>query len=107
MTAPQITPGRWEQRSYNVWVEGKGTLCSVRNPWNNEAERMANAKAIAAVPLLIQALRPFAGHVGKAGEKVTLTIGKDSWTGTLTTDDFERVRSALLAAGVISQELKL
>lgn len=36
------------------------------------------------------ALAPFARHVGKRGSTVTLTIGDDTWTGTLTTDDFER-----------------
>lgn len=42
---------------------------------------------------LREALKPFAQHVGKSGEQVTLTIGKDTWTETLTTDDFERARA--------------
>jgi hypothetical protein len=37
-----------------------------------------------------EALKPFAGHVGKSGECVTLIIGKDTWTASLTTDDFKR-----------------
>ena len=36
----------------------------------------------------IQALRPFAGHVGKRGEAIRLEWGKDSWSGTLTPDHF-------------------
>jgi hypothetical protein len=51
------------------------------------------------VERLREALRPFARHVGKSGEKVTLSIGKDTWTATLTTDDFERARTALQRIG--------
>lgn len=39
---------------------------------------------------LYEALRPFAAHVGKGGSVVTLTIGNDTWTHSLKTDDFER-----------------
>ncbi len=38
---------------------------------------------------LENALRPFITHIGKSGAQVTLKIGKDTWTGTLTTAHFE------------------
>lgn len=39
---------------------------------------------------LVEALIPFAQHVGKSGALVTLKIGNDTWTGTLETKHFER-----------------
>lgn len=53
---------------------------------------------------MMKALRPFAQHVGKSGEQVTLTIGKDTWTGTLTTVDFERARTAMRGAAPLVEK---
>lgn len=39
---------------------------------------------------LVEALMPFAQHVGKSGALVTLKIGNDTWTGTLETKHFEK-----------------
>jgi len=39
---------------------------------------------------LVEALMPFAQHVGKSGALVTLKIGADTWTGTLETKHFEK-----------------
>jgi hypothetical protein len=50
MTKPVFTPGPWEAKLFHVHVEGKGIVCNVPNPWNDEAERQANARLIAAAP---------------------------------------------------------
>lgn len=47
-----FTPGPWEAKLFHVHVEDKGTVCSVANPWNDEAERQANTHLIAAAPEL-------------------------------------------------------
>ena len=52
-----MTPGPWKAYpNGRVEVPGKGTLCTVANPWNDRAEREANTKAIAAVPAMVEAL---------------------------------------------------
>jgi hypothetical protein len=51
-----ITPGPWEAHLFRVHVPGMGTVAVVENPWNNNARRIANTKAIAAVPAMIAAL---------------------------------------------------
>ena len=40
------------------------------------------------VRVLEEALRPFAKHIGKVDAPVTLKIGDDTWTDTLTGQDF-------------------
>lgn len=55
---------------------------------------------------LRKALEPFAQHVGKSGSVVTLQIGKDTWTGTLTTDDFEEAYEACHSDNPTYQEWK-
>jgi hypothetical protein len=40
--------------------------------------------------IAVELLRPFARHVGKDGETITLKWGHDQWTGTLKPDDFYR-----------------
>ena len=44
---------------------------------------------------LEKALKPFARHVGKIDALVTLKIGDDTWTGTLTGADFANASHAL------------
>lgn len=61
--------------------------------WNTRAEGSeAQAKTIEALQAdnakLRTALLPFARHVGKVDALVILKIGADTWTGTLTGQDF-------------------
>jgi len=61
------------------------------DPMTTQAEREERERIVeleVRVVLLERALSPFARHIGKDGAPITLTIGDDTWTGTLTTDDF-------------------
>ena len=53
-----------------------------------EALQTDNAKLQADNAKLRTALLPFARHVGKVDALVILKIGADTWTGTLTGQDF-------------------
>ena len=44
---------------------------------------------------LEKALKPFARHIGKIDALVTLKIGDDTWTGTLTGADFANASHVL------------
>ena len=48
----------------------------------------------AEIARLREAVKPFVGIIGKSGEKVTITIGADTWTHVLTTVHFEELREA-------------
>ena len=50
--APKHTPGPWEARRDRINVVGKGVVATANNPWNDEREREANARLIAAAPEL-------------------------------------------------------
>jgi hypothetical protein len=85
-------------------VAGHGTAVAkvyADEPCEDDTKALANSAGIVAVPKMVEALLPFARYVGKSGAKVTLTIGDDTWSGTLTTADFERVRDVLRAAKVM------
>jgi hypothetical protein len=60
----------------------------------------------AEVERLRKAAAPFVSHVGKSGEKVTLSIGKDTWIDTLKTTDFERLRDVVGERNPAYQEWK-
>ena len=49
----------------------------------------------ARIAQLEKALEPFASHIGKVDAPVTLTIGKSTWTGTLTGQDFANASHVL------------
>jgi hypothetical protein len=65
MTA-QFTPGPWDAlpKADYVHVAGKGHVAKITNPWNNRAEREANAHLIAAAPELYAALEEISQGAG-------------------------------------------
>lgn len=55
MTRPNITPGPWVNNADTVYMGQKSAFLAVCSPWNHP-ESVANARAIAAVPALLEAL---------------------------------------------------
>jgi hypothetical protein len=74
-----FTPGPWQARKKLVHVEGKGTVALVHNPWNNEGEREANARLIAAAPELYEALieiREFSALSNASASRIDALLAK-------------------------------
>lgn len=84
MTRPNITPGPWINNADTVYMGQKPAFLAVCSPWNH-LQSVANARAIAAVPALLEAL-----------ELLT-----DTSNALCPVDHpaFSKARSALTAAG--------
>jgi hypothetical protein len=55
---------------------------------------------------LRKAVMPFVGIVGKSGAPLTITIGKDSWTDVVTTEDWEELAEAYRMNDIVYQQWK-
>lgn len=65
MTRPNITPGPWINNADTVYMGQKPAFLAVCSPWNH-LQSVANARAIAAVPALLEALEMLVKESGRS-----------------------------------------
>ena len=67
MTRPNITPGPWINNADTVYMGQKPAFLAVCSPWNHP-QSVANARAIAAVPALLEALEIIHANAAESPE---------------------------------------
>lgn len=94
MTRPNITPGPWKDNGFinaseRIVIESEAAQVAEVYCPSCYATRNANARAIAAVPALLEALETASGAIGQLGEAANID----------TSAVQKHIRSALVAAG--------